>query len=130
MTAVVRRFAALEPYAPPHHSHTTNRRILGPEDGVGDLLVVHGTLGPGGGADPHYHEHCDQLIFVIAGRCRVRVGGSGVSGVEMDEELGPNDTAFLPRSIPHVVDVLGDEPLKLFITYLPALRPGDTHPAA
>jgi mannose-6-phosphate isomerase-like protein (cupin superfamily) len=122
MTVVVRRFAALEPYSPPHHSRTTNRRILDPDDGVGDLLVVRGTLEPGGGADPHYHEHCDQLIFVITGRCRVRAG-------DTDEVLGPNDTAFLPRAVPHVVDVLGDAPLELFITYLPALRQGDTHPA-
>jgi quercetin dioxygenase-like cupin family protein len=121
MTAFVRRFAALEPYSPPHHSGTTNRRILGPNDGAGDVLVVRGTLEPGGGADPHYHEHCDQLIFVIAGRCRVRVG-------EIDEVLGRDDTVFLPREVPHVVEVVGDERLELLITYTPALRPGDTHP--
>ncbi|MFF2851984.1 cupin domain-containing protein [Streptomyces sp. NPDC058001] len=121
MTAVVRRFASMEPYSPPHHSRTTNRRIFGPDDGAGDLVLVRGTLEPGGRADPHYHKHCDQLLFVIAGSCRVRVG-------ETDEVLGANDTAFLPREVPHVVDVLGEATLELLITYLPALRPGDTHP--
>ncbi|MFE4670503.1 cupin domain-containing protein [Streptomyces sp. NPDC056716] len=121
MTAVVRRFASIESYSPPHHLRTTNRRIFGPDDGVGDLVLVHGTLDPGGRADPHYHEHCDQLIFVIAGSCRVRAG-------EADEVLNANDTAFLPRQLPHVVDVVGDVPLELLITYLPALRHGDTHP--
>lgn len=120
--ATVRMFAELDEYEPPHHAATTNRRIFGPEDGVGDFSMVRGTLRPGGGADPHYHEQSDQLIFVIAGRCRVRAGAT-------DMVLGGNDTAFLPRLVPHVVDVLGDEPLELFITYLPALRPGDTHPA-
>ena len=122
MTAAIRRFSTVETYTPPYHARTTNRRILGPEDGVGDLLVVHGTLEPGGGADPHFHEHCDQLVFVITGRCRMRVG-------DIDEQLGANDTAFLPRAIPHLVEVLGDTPLELLITYLPALQQGDTHPA-
>jgi quercetin dioxygenase-like cupin family protein len=121
MTVVVRRVSALEPYSPPHHSRTTNRRILGPDDGVGDFVVVRGTLEAGGGADPHFHEHSDQLVFVISGHCRIRAGST-------DEVLGPNDTAFLPRVIPHVVDVAGDTPLELLITYLPALQPGDTHP--
>lgn len=122
MTVVIRRFTDLQPYSPPHHTRTTNRRVLGPDDNVGDLLVVRGTLEPGGGADRHYHEHCDQLIFVISGRCRVSVG-------DTDEVLGPNDTAFLPRMIPHLVDVLGEAALELLITYLPALRQDDTHPA-
>jgi hypothetical protein len=36
---------------------------------------------------------------------------------------------FLPRPLAHAVDVLGDEPAELLITYLPALSPADTHPA-
>jgi len=120
--AIVRMFAELDGYQPPHHVGTTNRRIFGPEDGIGDFSMVRGTLWPGGGADRHYHEHSDQLIFVMSGRCRVRAGAT-------DVVLVGNDTVFLPRLVPHVVDVVGDEPLELFITYLPALRPGDTNPA-
>ena len=49
--AIVRIFAELDRYQPPHHVGTTNRRIFGPEDGVGDFSMVRGTLWPGGGAD-------------------------------------------------------------------------------
>lgn len=64
---------------------------------------------------PERHPHRakdDQLIFVVSGTCRVRAG-------DTDAVLSRDDTAFLPRRVPHVVDVLGDQPLELFITYRP-----------
>ena len=118
----IRRFDELDQYQPPHHSGTVNRRICGPTDGVGDISVVRGTIEAGGSAHPHFHEHSDQLIFIISGQCRIRTA-------DADGILGSNDTAILRRAIVHHIEVLGDQTLELLNVYLPALESDDTYAA-
>jgi mannose-6-phosphate isomerase-like protein (cupin superfamily) len=42
----------------------------------------------------HVHEHEDELFYVLEGEHVVRCGGD-------EFRLGPGDTVFLPRGIPH-----------------------------
>jgi len=53
-------------YVPPAHSHTKNRRLLGPGFfGSGRVEVVLGEIEYGGQADPHSHSEVEQAFFVI-----------------------------------------------------------------
>lgn len=113
--------AAAAGYRPPHHHGTFNRALLGPANGVHPVQVLHGTLQPGGAAHPHLHHHSDQVVYVLAGRCRATAG-------EHSSELSVGDCAFLPARLAHRVDVLGDTDLHLLVVYTPPLDPDDIHP--
>jgi mannose-6-phosphate isomerase-like protein (cupin superfamily) len=122
MSTFIRKFDRLDQYQPPHHSGTINRKLCDPSDGLGDVSVVRGSIAPGGSAHPHFHEHSDQIIFIISGQCKI-------ASQDADGVLGANDTAFLRRNAAHHIEVVGDEALELLNIYLPALRPDDTYPA-
>jgi len=49
---------------------------------------------PRSGPPLHLHRNEDEILRVIAGRHRVRVGLD-------DLDAGPGDTIFLPRGVPH-----------------------------
>jgi len=49
---------------------------------------------PRSGPPLHLHHHEDEILRVIEGRHRIRVGLD-------DLVVGPGDTIFLPRGVPH-----------------------------
>ena len=57
------------------------------------------------GARTHWHTHSEQLLFVKEGRLRYQVEGQPVG------EVGPNETAHLPRGVRHWHGAVPDEPL-------------------
>lgn len=102
-------------YAPPAHSHTQNRRLLGPGPfGSSRVEVVLGEIEYGGQADPHSHSGVEQAFFVIQGKAAVEIEGERAI-------VGPDDFVFLPAGATHRVTPLEGSPLKLLILYAPPL---------
>ncbi len=102
-------------YTPPAHSHTENRRLLGPGPFGSDRVeIVLGEIEPGGQADAHSHESLEQAFFVLQGRAEVEIEGK-------TEVVGPDDFIYLPPGASHRVTPLEGERLKLLIIYSPPL---------
>lgn len=57
----------------------------------------------GEGANEHAHPH-EQMLFVLQGRIRMKIGGEV-------HELGPRDVAHLPPNVPHSLAALEDSEL-------------------
>jgi quercetin dioxygenase-like cupin family protein len=52
--------------------------------------------------EAHYHPNADEVVIVLAGRGRHRVGDTLY-------EIGPGDIVFIPRGVVHTAQVAGDE---------------------
>lgn len=83
------------------------------DDTHGQFVLIEENNEPGIGIPPHVHEHEDEIFRVIEGQLEVQVAG-------MKTVLGPGDTAFCPRGIPHSWRVVGDEPAKVDLNVFPA----------
>lgn len=80
----------------------------------GKALVEH-TLDPHTlGAPEHTHLHEDEVAFVTSGHLGVKVG-------DETRVLGPNDTVFKPRGVPHAFWNPADVPVR----WLEVITPGD-----
>ncbi len=66
------------------------------------------------GADPHYHETTEEFFYVVAGQATILNG---------DERrvYGAGSTVVVPRMTVHGYWNESDEPIKLLITFCPAL---------
>lgn len=109
------RLEALETYAPPGHSGTTNRRLVDGEATGGRFEMVHGRLAPGGVADRHAHEMEYQAMMVLAGACEVTLGEADPVRAEAGAVVR------IPPGVQHHVVSLGPEDLQLLIVYSPPI---------
>ncbi len=78
---------------------------------------VEGRLSLPEGARPpgiHRHRHQDEVVTVVTGRIRARVG-------RHEREYGPGESAFLPRGEWHDFWVVGDGPAETIGRATPAL---------
>lgn len=62
----------------------------------------------------HRHAHQDELITVVSGRIRARIGKD-------EREYGPGDHVVLPRGVWHDFWVVGDGPAETIARATPAL---------
>lgn len=97
-----------------------NERVLkvmaSPELGAGsDLTVLISIISPGGGTGLHTHS-VDEYMYVATGR------GQSICEGEIEEVI-PDSLIFAPKDIEHEIKNTGDETLKLFCVYVPALKP-------
>jgi mannose-6-phosphate isomerase-like protein (cupin superfamily) len=83
------------------------------KDTGGDLLVYDTMRMQRGGPALHRHFHQDEWFYVIRGNFIVRVG-------EDTLRLGPGDSAFAPRMIPHVWAMVGEGPGQVLVLFQPA----------
>lgn len=67
-----------------------------------------------GGPPLHYHELQDEWFMVLEGQFLFQVG-------ERFQQLGPGDSIFGPRMVPHAFRTL-TVPARMLIAYTPALR--------
>jgi quercetin dioxygenase-like cupin family protein len=105
----------VEPYSPPMHAGTVNRRLVGREvNGSEALEVVLGEVAPGGRAERHRHD-VEQAVYVLEGHALVEVDGQA-------RECGPGTACFFPRGIAHRVESLGPGPLRVLVIYAPPLE--------
>jgi quercetin dioxygenase-like cupin family protein len=104
-------------YSPGGHSGTTNRRLVSPETGASHLEVLIGTIEPGQGASPHHHPGIDQFCWMLEGQARVEVGG-------IIRDIGPGESCFFPAAMSHSFTAIGDQPVRVLISYGPAYGEG------
>lgn len=65
--------------------------------GGGPTSVGAASLGPGAKTGGHHHGHHEVLLYVVAGRCRLRWG----ERLESAADVGPGDFAYFPPFVPH-----------------------------
>ena len=65
---------------------------------------------PGKGNPLHYHPNCDEVLYVISGRCRKFIGSQSV-------EMGPGDCIRIPRGELHRAETIGAAPMVCLIAY-------------
>ena len=101
----------IEGFSPPHHSLTTDRKLFDREDGARNFALWHGEVGVGGKAETHSHR-MEQVFLVLSGKALFDVDGRRY-------ELGEEELIFIPSFLPHSVESVGDEPLRLLIFMAP-----------
>ncbi|HEY3756777.1 MAG TPA: cupin domain-containing protein [Opitutaceae bacterium] len=83
------------------------------EDSGGDLLIYDTTRTQRGGPALHRHFRQDEWFYVLHGEFVVKVG-------EDTLHLGPGDSAFAPRMIPHVWAMLSEGQGRMLVLFQPA----------
>ena len=73
---------------------------------------------PPGRAPEHHHTY-DEVVHVLAGRGVVHLGGQR----EMETEIGPGTSIYLPPYQPHCLENTGSEPLQVLGVFYPAGSP-------
>jgi quercetin dioxygenase-like cupin family protein len=92
--------------APPLWFLANLARIHASSDETGGSYgVVEITGAPGDMPPLHVHQHDDEAFYVLEGCLRVYVGDSV-------QELSAGDFALAPRGIPHVYEVISEEPAR------------------
>ena len=86
---------------------------LSAKDTGGELLVFEHNGIRKGGPPRHIHFAQDEWLYVIAGEFAFEVGDTKV-------RLGPGETLFAPRNVPHGWACVGAEPGTLLTTVSPA----------
>lgn len=112
----------LDTFSPPRHAKTLNHRLWPKHDGASDLEVIHGYLGHGGGADPHFHAISDQMVYMLSGKLQI-------FGIEDDVVMKTGDFIFIPKGLEHRVEVLSPEGANIIVMYMPRLNSSDILPA-
>jgi quercetin dioxygenase-like cupin family protein len=87
-------------------------RALGNSD---KLTVGRCQIDPGGANAPHYHPNCDEVLHVLRGRIRHRLGDEYV-------EMTEGDTISIPTGEVHNAENIGSERAVLLITFSTADR--------
>ncbi|MCB1739372.1 MAG: cupin domain-containing protein [Gammaproteobacteria bacterium] len=108
-------------YAPPDHQGTVNVRLVD-KTFCGSFEMNHGTVQPGGEAEPHLHQTEHQIFYVLEGACDVTLGEAP------PVRCGPGTVVRIPPGLLHRVVVVGESPMKGIIIYSPPLGPRDERP--
>jgi len=82
-------------------------------DTDGDLLIIENTNDSKGGPPRHLHHEQEEWFYVVEGEYVAEIG---------DERyrLGPGDSVFAPRIIPHVWAHVGGGTGRLLVAFRPA----------
>ena len=86
---------------------------VSPEDTNGDFYIIEHTDEAKGGPPRHVHHAQDEWFYVLEGAYRIVVG-------EEQFDLGPGDSAFAPREVPHVWAHVSEGEGRLLIAFQPA----------
>ena len=81
---------------------------------VGASKIWAGTvvIEPGAQTGPHHHGDLESVIYVVAGRARMRWGDR----LEFASEAGPGDFIYVPPQVPHQeINASEDEPLSCVV---------------
>jgi mannose-6-phosphate isomerase-like protein (cupin superfamily) len=82
-------------------------------DTGGDLLIYDTIRDTKGGPALHKHHAQDEWFYVLRGKFVVRVGDETL-------HLGPGDSAFAPRRVPHTFAMIGEEQAQMLVLFQPA----------
>jgi quercetin dioxygenase-like cupin family protein len=78
----------------------------------GSIGFLEATSSPGYGPPRHIHRSHDELFYVLEGEFLFLVG-------ERQVNTPPGSFVFIPRGTVHAVKVVGPEPGKVLIAYIP-----------
>jgi quercetin dioxygenase-like cupin family protein len=81
------------------------KQLAGSEQTFGVVTIKPGRRNP-----LHSHPNCEELLYVMSGRCEHRIG-------EELHELAPGDVICIPRNTRHWARALGAEPLVAVISF-------------
>jgi mannose-6-phosphate isomerase-like protein (cupin superfamily) len=87
-------------------------KVLPRETSSGLFVIEHQNLVKGG-PSLHLHFHQEEWFYVMEGEVDFQVG-------EKRFRLGPGDSAFGPRGIPHTFSHVGATPGRMLICFTPA----------
>ena len=85
---------------------------------IKDLLVTKtmtthlGIIPPGQSTSEHSHASAEEIVYVVQGVGRCRVGGEA-------GELRANNLVFVPEGLPHQYTNTGNENFVIFVVYSP-----------
>jgi len=82
------RIEELPKKTPPNHFHMFVRSIADPSMGAKAINTGLARFEPNGKADPHVHEHAEQLFIVLKGEMMMKTEGQEV-------RLKPGDAALV-----------------------------------
>ncbi len=87
--------------------------IVRGEQSNGALAALEAVNAPGEGPPLHLHGREDETVYVLEGDFRWKLG-DGIS------VTGPGSFVFIPRGLPHTWQVIGDQPGRMLVTFVPA----------
>ncbi len=67
------------------------------------VMMVMNEIQPGTSPNPHSHPH-EQILYIMKGRAEIEVG-------DKKWVFGPGDVMVVPPDVPHMLKVLGNEPV-------------------
>jgi oxalate decarboxylase len=73
------------------------------------------TLKPGALRELHWHPNADEWQYIISGRARIGLFGSGGRG--RTTAFAQGDVAYIPRGFGHYIENTGTEPCRILITF-------------
>ena len=85
---------------------------LASADTGGNLSMFIQTLPPGEGTNEHLHLDCDETGYVLEGTIRTSLDGE-------ISEVGPGDSFFVPRKVPHAISNGGTVAARFLFTVTP-----------
>ena len=91
-----------------------DQHILGPKDGHHYLkgaertYVLVQTYSPRGRHEPHSHADAEQVLIVLSGKGRMKIGGKV-------QNLEKGTIAYAPRGVEHSTENTGDEDLVMVL---------------
>ncbi|MBR0674126.1 cupin domain-containing protein [Roseomonas soli] len=86
--------------------------LLTAAESGGSVGVFKDTVPPGEGPPLHLHQREDEVFHILEGRFRLWCG-------DRRWDVGPGETALLPRGVPHTYRNIGDGPGRKLVVVTP-----------
>lgn len=99
-------------FSPPHHTKTTDRKLIDEATGARHLALWHGEIEPGGIAETHIHEEMEQVFVVLEGEGLFKIK-------DQEYKAGQGNIIFAPAKHSHQIISVGGTTLKLLIFMAP-----------
>ena len=90
--------------------------------GQGRMSLAMETLRPGQHTVPHWHEHLEEIYYIVRGRGQMTVGAEVC-------DVGAGDAILIPLRAVHCLQNTGDDELWLLCPVSPPWYPEDYHTA-
>jgi quercetin dioxygenase-like cupin family protein len=87
-------------------------KVRGAETG-GALTALETVVAPGEGPLLHVHGGEEELLYVLEGEVRFRLGDDWFS-------TAPGGCVFVPRGVPHAFQNVGEAPARMLVVFTPA----------
>lgn len=77
-------------------------------------------IAPGERNPLHSHPNCEEILYVVSGRCEHKLG-------DTIHQMGPGDAIRIPRNVRHWARCTSDEPLFALIVFSSGTRTAINH---